>query len=117
MATLPGKDADHVGQAVLIQVEELVRVRLPAINRTIDVVECMPDLVTHHIGSRRRPGTNDHLALTVSARTNVPGGTPRRQWDAAERAHAVQVGNSARTHIDRIQPGEQSLLDELRQLS
>src|ERR1700722_4088918 len=117
MAALPVKVADHVGQAVLIQVEELLRIRLPAASRAINVVERVPDLVTHPIGGRRRPGANYYLALTVGASTDVPGGAPRRQRDAGECAHVVQIGNAAWTYMDRIQPGEQSLLNELRQLS
>src|SRR6185437_8149524 len=77
----------------------------------------MANLVAHDVRRRRRTRAHDDLALAVGAGADVPGRPARRQRDAAERTHVVEIGYSAGADVDRVDADEEPFLDELRQLS
>ncbi len=108
--------AGDMGLAVLVEQTEFGRVGLPFARRAIEIIECVPDLMAHHVRSRRRLGADDDLAFAVRARAGIPRGLPGREPDPAQRGHLVEFGNSAGPDKDRVEPGGQPFLDPLGQL-
>src|SRR5215472_1016000 len=104
------------GQAALIEPAELGAVGLPPTYLAVDVVERMPDLVTHHVGRRREARTDDDLPVAVGTGAGTPCRPPGRQQQALELSHGVEVGNTADADVDRVQTGDELLLNQLRQL-
>src|SRR5712691_6933325 len=75
----------------------------------------MANLVTHYVGRRRGPQAHNDLAFAVRTRADVPGRPARRQRDAAERTHVVEIRHSAGAQIDGVYAEQEPSLDELRQ--
>src|SRR5579875_682836 len=76
----------------------------------------MPDLVAHHVGRWRRPAPHDDLAVTVGAATGVPGRAPGWERDPVQPAHVIQVRHAPGTHVNRLKPGRELVLDQQRKL-
>ena len=86
--------------------------------RAVQVVEGVPDFMAHHVGRGRGPGAHHDLAVAVGSRAGVPGRLARRQLDAVQHPHVVQVGYSALAHVDPVKARGELLLQlpgELRQ--
>src|SRR6266568_592357 len=75
-ALLPVELAHQAGEAAPIECAELLRIRLPQPPGPIDIVEGVPDLMTHDVRCGRRPGPYDDLALTIGPSASIPGGAP-----------------------------------------
>src|SRR5271156_4211665 len=70
--------AGQVRLALIVKHAELRRVRLPFTRRAVEIVERVPDLMAHHVWSRRRLRADHDLALAVGARARIPRSLPRR---------------------------------------
>src|ERR1700722_6746920 len=101
---------------LIIDEPELSRVRLPFSWWTVQVVQCVADLVAHYVGRRRGPGAHDDLVVAVRARAGVPGRLARRQLYPVQPADVVEVGPPAGAHEDAVEPDGQLLLQRPREL-